>query len=474
MSRGPFVGSVKFVQADDGASQEYIGVDVDLSWSKPDDGSESGPQKRGVFSWLGLQRPTRMAPKARVCAFKAKSGEAIGVGLFARPNWKHGHNFPKYHRPHHPHHPHGPHPGHPHWPFPRPPSGPEDPDEPRPPHRPHHPHHPCHRGRHYLASSVERDLPITAHVTVTIPSGPLALQAFSSAFPGLSQSAPSAFDDVIFGSVSIVSSHGQLDISNLKAANASIVTDGKPITGTFTVTEKLFIVTSNASVDVGVTLINNPAQDRSTILDITTKDAPITTITNLVLASPPSDGSDEDAKKGSFRISAVTSSAPLVVTIPSQPVSSALTLTAINMNDDVKVTLAPAYEGKFTLVTRQGGGSSVLKDEDTPDPEGKGRKRLVDIKALFGGTVIGSVSWVDADTNEALAKEQMEWEDELLEALVPEERAWVFPAHIELLTSRGDTKLFLAYVVDILMFEMRCTYIDEYSQFVGYIYKCKI
>ncbi|KAF9503244.1 hypothetical protein BS47DRAFT_845151 [Hydnum rufescens UP504] len=105
----------------------------------------------------------------------------------------------------------------------------------------------------------------------------------------------------------------------------------------------------------------------------------------------------------------VTSSAPLVVTVASQPVSSALTLTAINMNDDVKVTVAPAYEGKFTLVSSLGGGSSVLKDEDTPDPEGKGRKRLVDIKALFGGTVIGSVSWVDADTNEALAKERMEW-----------------------------------------------------------------
>jgi len=294
-----------------------------------------------------------------------------------------------------------------------------------------------------LADVVHEPLPITTHVTVTIPIGPLTLQSFSSIFGGLSQSALSpVFDDVTFESISIISGHGKLAISNLKAARATIATDNKPIAGTFTVTEKLSLLTSNAPIDANVTLINNATLNRPTFLEIITKNASVTTIADLVLASSSSDILDEDVKNGSFRVGAFTSSAPVNVTIGSQPVSSILTLSAVTDHGDVNVALPPAYEGKFTLVTRNGGESSVIKNDAALDPGGKGRRRFVDVKKPFGGIATGIVKWVDANADDDLVKEEMEWEAELLDVLGPEAE-WGPQSHVELITVAANNTLFL-------------------------------
>ena len=168
----------------------------------------------------------------------------------------------------------------------------------------------------------------------------------------------------------------------------------------------------------------------------------VTTIADLVLASSSSDILDEDVKNGSFRVAAVTSSAPVNVTIASQPVSSILTLSAVTNHGDVNVALPPAYEGKFTLVTGKGGESSVIKNDAALDPEGKERKRFVDVKKLFGGIATGIVKWVDADADDDLVKEQMEWEAELLDVLGPWAE-WSPQSHVELVTVGADNTLFL-------------------------------
>jgi len=292
----------------------------------------------------------------------------------------------------------------------------------------------------------EPEQSITTHVTVTIPRGPLALQTFFSEFGSLSQSAASpVFDDVTFKTIAIVSADGELEISNLKATKANLATAHKPIFGTFTITERLSLITSNASIDANVTLINDATQDRPTFLELVTKHAPITAVANLVSVSPSglSDIWDESEKNGSFRITAISSYAPVDVTVASQPVESTLTLNAVTTHGDVSVVVPPAYEGRFTLVTNPGGQSSVVEKDDTPDPEGKGRKRFVDVKRLFGGIATGNVKWVAADADDALVKEHMEWEAEFVDTLGPE-AGWAPPPHVELITSQGDNHLFLS------------------------------
>jgi len=160
------------------------------------------------------------------------------------------------------------------------------------------------------------------------------------------------------------------------------------------------------------------------------------------------------ADNGSYTVSAVTSRAPLDISIIEQPVSSILKLAAITSHSSVNATLPAAYEGKFTLITSKSGSSVVAKNDDTEDPSGHGRKRLLNVKEVFGSIIAGDVKWVASDLDDipvlSALDEGVEYDDDRYEAWDVEDRDDLaegdgpreVKADVALITSEGNNFLY--------------------------------
>jgi hypothetical protein len=176
------------------------------------------------------------------------------------------------------------------------------------------------------------------------------------------------------------------------------------------VKDHLELVTTNASIDVDVTLLSNATARKPTRLSLLNLNGTINADVKLVVVD-----SAPDAKfNGSFAISAITKGAPVDLKVTSLPSNAFLSLRAANRFAPVVASVPPSYEGKFLLIT-PGGESLVKFNEETPDPEGEGRTRDLNIREISGRVILGNVKWVeskkDAVTVEARASEEFDEND---------------------------------------------------------------
>ena len=101
---------------------------------------------------------------------------------------------------------------------------------------------------------------------------------------------------------------------------------------------------------------------------------------------------------GRFNVTTTTTNSPLTVHFTSQPVDSSLIFKGQTTNSPALVSLAPAYEGDFTLATTLNNEESIQirKNDDVEDPSGAGRRRIVSSRHHHDyrqTKVSGSVRW---------------------------------------------------------------------------------
>lgn len=220
---------------------------------------------------------------------------------------------------------------------------------------------------------------------------------------------------------------------------------------------------------------NNPSSIRRTIA---------TTVALLVGESIESLSADQ--VNGSFAISTVTKHADIITNVTYQPISSVLRLSSVTTNASASAFLPASYEGPFVLITNSDGESTVHLDEDTEDPSGAGRDRVLQKRSIVGRILSGSVAWVEKDdsavaedlvfelgedeSGEVISQEEMNKFDEIERELISRTASGCHRGHrgaprhrlaaagaaeedaalhhekpgISLITSGGDATLFLA------------------------------
>ncbi|GJJ08399.1 hypothetical protein Clacol_002615 [Clathrus columnatus] len=195
---------------------------------------------------------------------------------------------------------------------------------------------------------------------------------------------------VRFNQINLHGSNSPIVIKNVLLENADISTTNSPITGSFTIERKTTLKTSNARIDVDVTMINRDGT-QPTIAKLSTSNGAVTAPITLV-----SKGTNSD-QPSAFDVSAKTSNAPLTLSFPDAPIDpfSILNLFGSTSNAPVKTTLHPTYEGNILLQTSVFGPS--LEQSYASDPSGQGRDRIIYTQRTRG-KLSSDVKWGENST----------------------------------------------------------------------------
>ena len=108
-------------------------------------------------------------------------------------------------------------------------------------------------------------------------------------------------------------------------------------------------------------------------------------------ATPDSTGA---TNRTSFEVVATTTNAPLSAIVSQQPHDAHIRAAFMTQNAPARVTLQPAFEGRFELRSSVFTPPSVRLSHAQPgDPAGMGRTRRVLQQRRGSGTVVGSAVW---------------------------------------------------------------------------------
>ncbi|KDQ08170.1 hypothetical protein BOTBODRAFT_38157 [Botryobasidium botryosum FD-172 SS1] len=240
------------------------------------------------------------------------------------------------------------------------------------------------------------EYPVQAHITVTLPSGPLDLQVLITLLRQFNIAIePGVLDGVSFKGVKLATVNAPISAYGLVSNWAELASANAPIEGTFLVDHALKIATANAPINANVTLSSEENPEHPTSLNLAGANAPITSFVNLRTVHPSYHSLAPDAVNGAFVVKSATAQASQYLVINEQPLNSDLHLESYTSNGPTYLELAPEFEGKFQLATTPGQKSVVQVNEDREDPSGEGRKRLVNQKSVFGFLVEGSVVWAE-------------------------------------------------------------------------------
>lgn len=201
-------------------------------------------------------------------------------------------------------------------------------------------------------------------------------------------------------------------VQSLSAENVTLETSYGAITGQFSTSTSLTLITSNAPIDVAVDLLHDDKRLPTSLYMYTSNGYyPSHTLTQYLTHFRPNSnfwwnrrvGSTINLKStspsqsgGSYAVTAQTSNSPAVLTFPTSPLLSTLYLLSQTSNSPSHITLDKAYEGKFELHTSNG-GIGVQHNEKTMDPAGRGRKRNLGILRAGMRYAIGEVYWGNKD-----------------------------------------------------------------------------
>jgi len=238
-------------------------------------------------------------------------------------------------------------------------------------------------------------------VTVRLPASDkslLNLRAFESNLPLFRHEVLDLENKVFFESLTLRGTNAGIRSDSVSVHHAEFETTNAPITGSFTATEKLALVTSNGAIDASVDLSNN--KDTHVPSDLLLKTTNARIISTLALREHNS------TTGGAFTITSLTSNARMEQMFTAAPSYSSLILNAKTSNAGTSVQLHPSFEGSFHLRSSNAGIPRVLGiDEPQPDPSGDGRKRRIEMTRVVKNFVEGWVRWEDKETQERDLKE---------------------------------------------------------------------
>lgn len=120
----------------------------------------------------------------------------------------------------------------------------------------------------------------------------------------------------------------------------------------------------------------------------------------------------EDSRSGeypaAYAVEATTSNGPgnnNTLNFISQPFGSHLKVSSVGKNSPTSVKVAPAFEGTFDIVASRS-TAEIIVDDETKDPSGEGKKRVVKYQKQewLPWIVTGSARWVKEDETETAVR----------------------------------------------------------------------
>ncbi|KAG9017824.1 hypothetical protein FRB95_011312 [Tulasnella sp. JGI-2019a] len=230
-------------------------------------------------------------------------------------------------------------------------------------------------------------------VTATLPASqarPLILKAIETQLSLFTHVLGDLAQAVFLESVRLRSSNAHTSVKSVSAQSLDVRTSNAPITGSFNVTDRLDLVSSNGHIDVDIRATNDDLQE-PIVVKLKTSNARIKA-TALLLDS---EASDIKSKGSGFHILTSTSNNHLDITIPAAPLDSHLTYTGTTSNSPSRLVLPPAFEGKILSRTSNAKSEFHFDSSSSKDPSGQGRSRRFANEKILRGTFEVETWWGD-------------------------------------------------------------------------------
>ncbi|KAG9006771.1 hypothetical protein FRB94_000455 [Tulasnella sp. JGI-2019a] len=176
---------------------------------------------------------------------------------------------------------------------------------------------------------------------------------------------------------------------NVTAQNVEAITSFSAIYGDFTTSQSLTLSTSQAAINVNVSLIRTAGESVPVALTLTTQDAIVQS--NIFLMATQ-DSLSTNTSSPDFVITATSGKAPVSLAIRHDPqsVPSRVAVSASTKYAPVAVSLDALYEGSFSVMSDV--GVSMDRD-DTTDPTGMNRDRQCVLSQNTNNDIEGSIYW---------------------------------------------------------------------------------
>lgn len=230
-------------------------------------------------------------------------------------------------------------------------------------------------------------------VALHLPSG-VFVDELSTDLPFFTQNIGSSREDfeTPLGTLKLGGSFSPIFVNgrNVTAQNVIAQTSFSTIWGHFTTSESLTLQTSQAAINVNVSLVRLSDNAKPVALSLTTENA---IVQSAVIVSTTTNNTCEDASVSDFTIHAQSANAPVSVTVIHAQDSAAakIDVVATSSYAPVVVSMDPLFEGTFSLTS--GIGADFDEDDDIPDPLGLGRKRQYLITENTAWELEGTATW---------------------------------------------------------------------------------
>ncbi|KAG8856933.1 hypothetical protein FRB96_006196 [Tulasnella sp. 330] len=239
--------------------------------------------------------------------------------------------------------------------------------------------------------------PLKFDVTVTLPASqakPLILRNIETQLSTFSHELDDLASIVFLDAVHLHSSNAHINVKSISTASFEAHTSNAVIDGSFNVTDKLQLISSNGHIDVTVQATNDDWEAPTSVV-LATSNGYISATASLLT----SDGAEEIKSKASgLQLTATTTNAHLDIDIPTAPPNSHIKPVGVTTNNRARLVLPAASEGQISSTTSN---SAIAFDHnrDSRDPTGEDRKRHFG-KETFAKGYFGIETWWGDDREE--------------------------------------------------------------------------
>ncbi|EEB91231.1 hypothetical protein MPER_10444 [Moniliophthora perniciosa FA553] len=223
--------------------------------------------------------------------------------------------------------------------------------------------HPRHRHHHRVEFTVDVILPASKSA-----DDALAIKDFRASMPIFTYNLADLAESVRFDSISLRGSVSSVVSESLAASRADFTSHVGSITGKFSTSSSLKLITDNGHIAANITLSNDAKSDEWTEVELRTSNAAIRSNISLVATSSDTGGQ--------FRVKSTTGTGSTNIDLPSAPSETPLDMAGHGSSGAFDVALHETYDGAFS------GSTSGVDQSHSPGAGRKNEKR--NERGIFG------------------------------------------------------------------------------------------
>ncbi|KAG8856932.1 hypothetical protein FRB96_006195 [Tulasnella sp. 330] len=242
-------------------------------------------------------------------------------------------------------------------------------------------------GRSQLVFDVKVTLPASQARPLILGAIETQLSLFSHEFGDLTRS-------VYLDAVHLQSTNAQINVKSVSAKSFDVHTTNAAIDGSFNVTDRLSLVSSNGHIDVAVRATNDDWEQPTRVF-LSTSNAYIAATASLLTSEG---GKYVKSKASGLHLTTSTTNGHLEIDIPTAPPNSRLDYFGTTSNNRARLTLPPAFEGEITSKTSNS-NVNFHHNPSPKDPTGDGRTRHFGKETHAKGS-FGIETWWGNDRDE--------------------------------------------------------------------------